>query len=76
MIINRSQAYQINSNNQEVIINLKRTLIDAEKLEQFLDYLTIKSIQQNSQLSQDNANQLIDKINTVVWQKQKSLFEL
>jgi hypothetical protein len=71
-----TQPYQINSNNQEVIITLKRTLIDTEKLEQFLDYLTIKSIQQNSQLSQDNANQLIDKINTVVWQKQKSLFEL
>ena len=51
MIINSSQAYQINSNNQEVIITLKRTLINTEKLEQFLDYLTIKSIQQNSQLS-------------------------
>jgi hypothetical protein len=71
-----TQPYQINSNNQEVIITLKRTLIDTQKLEQFLDYLTIKSIQQNSQLSQDNASQLIDKINTVVWEKHKSLFEL
>jgi hypothetical protein len=71
-----TQPYQINSNNQEVIITLKRTLIDTEKLEQFLDYLTIKSIQQNSQLSQDNANQLIDEINIAVWEKQKNLFQL
>jgi hypothetical protein len=47
-----AQPYQISSNNQEVTIKLNRSLIEQDKLEQFLDYLFIKSIQQKSQLTE------------------------
>lgn len=70
------QPYQITTSNQEVVITLNRSLIGQDKLEQFLDYLTIKAIQQKSQLSEEAANQLISEIDNTLWGKQKGLFEL
>lgn len=70
------QPYQITTTNQEVVITLNRSLIEQEKLEQFLDYLTIKAIQQKSQLTEESANQLISEIDKSLWEKQKGLFEL
>ena len=70
------QAYEITSNNQEVIIKLNRSLIEQEKLAQFLDYLSIKSMQQKSRLSEQSASELINEIDNAVWGKQKGLFEL
>jgi hypothetical protein len=70
------QPYQITTSNQEVVITLNRSLIEQEKLEQFLDYLTIKAIQQKSQLSEESASQLISEIDKVIWEKQKGLFEV
>lgn len=70
------QPYQITTSNQEVVITLNRSLIEQEKLEQFLDYLSIKAIQQKSQLSEESANQLISEIDKVIWEKQKGLFEV
>lgn len=71
-----AQPYQISSNNQEVTIKLNRSLIEQDKLEQFLDYLFIKSIQQKSQLTEQSANELTREIDNAVWEKQKGLFEL
>jgi hypothetical protein len=70
-----AQPYQISSNNQEVTIKLNRSLIDQDKLEQFLDYLFIKSIQQKSQLTEQIANELMNEIDNAIWEKQKGLFE-
>lgn len=70
------QPYQITTSNQEVVITLNRSLIEQEKLEQFLDYLSIKAIQQKSQLSEESANQLINEIDNALWEKQKGLFEI
>jgi DNA-binding MltR family transcriptional regulator len=69
------QPYQITTTNQEVVITLKRSLIEQEKLEQFLDYLTIKAIQQKSRLTEESANQLISEIDKSLWEKQKSFFD-
>ena len=70
-----AQPYQINSNNQEITIKVNRSLIEQDKLEQFLDYLFIKSIQQKSQLTEQTASELINEIDNAVWEKQKGLFE-
>jgi len=70
------QPYKITTSMQEVVITLNRSLIEQDKLEQFLDYLTIKAIQQKSQLSEESANQLISEVDKAVWEKQKGLFEL
>jgi hypothetical protein len=70
------QPYQITTSKQEVVITLNRSLIEQDKLEQFLDYLTIKAIQQKSRLSEESANQLISEVDKAVWEKQKGLFEL
>ncbi|MDD5461153.1 MAG: hypothetical protein PHG00_05915 [Methylococcales bacterium] len=70
-----AQPYQITTTNQEVVIKLNRSLIEQEKLEQFLDYLSIKAMQQKSQLSEEAANQLISEIDNTLWEKQKGLFE-
>lgn len=75
ILMSTVQPYQIKTNNQEVVITLNRSLIEPKKLEQFLDYLSIKSIQQKSLLSDDSANQLISEIDKSVWEKQKNLFE-
>ncbi len=69
-----AQPYQISSNAQEITIKLNRTLITQDELEQFLDYLFIKSIQQKSQLTESSANELVKEINSAVWKKTKGLF--
>lgn len=69
-----TEPYQITCDSQEVTIKLNRNLIEQEKLEQFLDYLTIKAIQQKSVLSESLADELISEINHAVWEKQKGLF--
>ena len=69
------QAYQITTTNQEVVITLNRSLIEQEKLEQFLDYFTIKAIQQKSRLSEESANRLISEIDKSLWEKKKGLFD-
>lgn len=71
-----TQSYQVSYDHQEVTIKLNRSLISQDKLEQFLDYLTIKAIQQKSVLSESLADELIAEINHAVWEKQKNLFEL
>ena len=69
------QPYQITTTNQEVVITLNRSLIEQERLEQFLDYLTIKAIQQKSRLTEESANRLISEIDKSLWEKQKGLFD-
>ncbi len=71
-----TQAYQITSSNQEIIITLNRSLIEQEKLEQILDYLFIKSMQQKSEFTEESASHLINEIDNAVWEKQKGLFEI
>lgn len=58
-----TEPYQITCDSQEVTIKLNRNLIEQEKLEQFLDYLTIKAIQQKSVLSESLADELITEVN-------------
>ena len=69
------QPYQIQATNQEVVITLNRSLIEPEKLEQFLDFLMLKSIQQKSQLLEESTEQLVSEIDAAIWDKQKHLFE-
>ena len=68
-------GYQITTTNQEVVITLNRFLMGQEHLEQFLDYLTIKAIQQKSRLSEESANRLISEIDKSLWEKQKGFFD-
>ncbi len=68
-------TYEITSSHQEITIKLNRSLIEQEKLAQFLDYISIKSMQQKSQLSKQSASALINEIDNAVWAKQKGLFE-
>ena len=75
MTILSGQPYQITTSKQEVVITLNRSLIEQDKLEQFLDYLTIKAIQQKSQLTEESAKQFIGEVDNAVWEKQKGLFE-
>ncbi|MDP1615449.1 MAG: hypothetical protein Q8L68_06600 [Methylococcales bacterium] len=68
-------AYEITSTNQEVIIKLNRSLIEQEKLAQFLDYLSIRSMEQKSRLTEEWASELINEVDNAVWEKQKGLFD-
>jgi len=38
--------------------------------------MSIKSLQQKSGLSENDADQLIDEIDNAVWKRQRSLFEV
>ena len=69
-----TQAYKINSTNQEITIQLNKNLIEPEKLEKFLDYLFLIDIQQKSQLTEASADELIKEIKQSCWEQQQSLF--
>ena len=70
-----TQAYELSSTNQEITLKINKSLIEQEQLERLLDYLFIKNIQQKSQLSENDAGELINEIKQNCWEKQKHLFE-
>ena len=67
--------YEIETDQDSILIRLPRSLADDEALIQFLDYLAMQDTRQRSQLSEEEATVLADDVKRDAWQRVRHLFE-
>ena len=69
-----SAAYQITSEQDDIVIRFPRHFIDEQELSKLLDYLELEAIRRRSELSEDDAATLVGDIQHGAWQQVKHLF--
>lgn len=69
-----STAYQITSDQEDIVIRFPRRFIDEQELSKLLDYLELEAIRRRSELSEDDAATLVADIQQSAWQQVKHLF--
>lgn len=62
-------SFQINSDEDDIVLRFDRRLVNPEALSRLLDYVERASIQEKSTLSQDEADDLADEIDRAVWEQ-------
>jgi hypothetical protein len=69
-----SSAYQIMSDQDDIVIRFPRRLIDEQELSKLLDYLELEAIRRRSELSEEEAAKLVTDIKQEAWRQVKHLF--
>lgn len=69
-----STAYQITSDQEDIVIRFPRRFIDEQELSKLLDYLELEAIRRRSELSEEDAAALVADIKKGAWQQVKHLF--
>lgn len=59
---------QISLDNQDIVIRFPKNAMSQETLAHFLDYFELTTINKDSQLQQQQADELAQEINKNVWQ--------
>ncbi len=59
---------QISLDNQDIVIRFPKNAMSQETLARFLDYFELTTINQDSQLQQQQADELAQEIDKNVWQ--------
>lgn len=67
--IESQAAYQIESNDKEVVVRFRRGGLSDREITRFLALLELDAIRQKSQLTEEAAMELGDEINRAVWEK-------
>ncbi len=68
--------YEIETDQDSIVIRLPRKLADDEGLIRFLDYLEMQDIGERSQLSEEDASKLAAEVKHDAWQRVRHLFEV
>ncbi|MFI3157576.1 MAG: hypothetical protein QX199_15620 [Methylococcaceae bacterium] len=63
---------QITVDNQDIVIRIPKDSMSKAALANFLDYVELMALNQNSRLKQEQADDLARKINNSVWQSLRS----
>ena len=66
--------YQVAVAQDEIVVRLDRTLFEAADLTELLDYLRLKVIRRQSQLTEAEIEELADEINQSGWKHIKQEF--
>jgi len=59
---------QITLDNQDIVVRIPKDSMTKAALANFLDYVELMGLNQNSQLKQEQADDLAREINSSVWQ--------
>jgi hypothetical protein len=59
---------QITLDNQDIVVRIPKNSMTKAALANFLDYVELMGLNQNSQLKQEQADELAREINSSVWQ--------
>lgn len=59
---------QVTLEEKEVVIRFPKGIISQEAVANFLDYIELTALSKNSQLNQEQAEELAKEINSDVWQ--------
>jgi hypothetical protein len=66
-----SKSYQIESEEGDIVIRFDGELVDRSALARLLDFIELESIRRRSQLTEEDAAQIADKIDQSVWERIK-----
>jgi hypothetical protein len=61
-------AYRIDADDQEIVVRLRRGVLDRDEVSRFLDYLELEAIRRHSRLSEADAAALADEVDGRVWE--------
>ena len=63
--------YQVDRNQDEIIVRLRRNAVNEERVSRILSYLELASIRDRSRLSAEAAAELADEVDQAVWKKNR-----
>jgi transcriptional regulator of NAD metabolism len=64
-------AYRVDLEDQDLVVRVRRDLVDREEVSRFLDFLEMESIRKRSQLTDADAAALADEIDRSVWERNR-----
>jgi hypothetical protein len=67
--------YEIETEQDSIVIRLPRELANDEGLVRFLDYVEMQDIRQRSELSEEDAEKLAAEVKRDAWQRVRHLFQ-
>jgi hypothetical protein len=67
-------AYQITTEQEDIVIRLPRQFADEKELTKLLDYLELEAIRRKSELSAEEATALSEGVKQGAWEQIKHLF--
>lgn len=68
-------AYRIDVEEQDLVVRVRRGVLDRDEVSRFLDFLELESIRRRSELSEAAAARLADEIDASVWERYRSRVE-
>jgi hypothetical protein len=60
-------AYRIEIEDRDVVVRLRRGVLNQAEVSKFLDYLELEALRRRSELSEADAQDLAQEIDTAVW---------
>jgi hypothetical protein len=64
-------AYQVDRNQDEIIVRLRRSAVNEERVSRIISYLELASIRGRSRLTAERAAELADEVDQAVWKKNR-----
>lgn len=68
-------AYRIDVEEQDLVVRVRRGVLDRDEVSRFLDFLELESIRRRSELTEAEAARLADEIDASVWERYRSRVE-
>lgn len=65
-------AYRIDVEAQDLVVRVRRDVVDHEEVSRFLDFLELESIRRRSELTAEDAARLADEVDAGVWERYRS----
>jgi hypothetical protein len=67
--------YSVERENRDWVIRVNSDVIDRDKMSDFLDYLVVESLREQSGLTEDDADALAREVKQGAWERVRHLFE-
>jgi hypothetical protein len=68
-------AYRVDVEEQDLVVRVRRGVLDRDEVPRFLDFLELESIRRRSELTEAEAARLADEIDASVWERYRSRVE-
>ena len=68
-------AYRIDVEEQDLVVRVRRGVLDRDEVSRFLDFLELESIRRRSELTKAEAARLADEVDASVWKRYRSRVE-
>ena len=69
-----SQSLTITAGEKSVMLEIPRNVLSEAKLKRFLDFVRLEFIAQQSQLTEEGANEIADKLTDSWWSENRDRF--